>query len=60
MAVAHMKQLRGAMAGGMDNNYKPSFLTDQVPLLKRYFIPPQKKKKANCPCSHCTNGAVVT
>jgi len=56
-----MKQLRGAMAGGMDNNnYKPSFLTDQVPLLKRYFIPPQKKKKANCPCLHCTNGAVVT
>ena len=31
MAVSHMKQLRGAMGGaGMDSNYKPSFLTDQV------------------------------
>ncbi|CAK8694436.1 unnamed protein product [Clavelina lepadiformis] len=29
MAVSHMKQLRGAMAGGVENNYKPSFLTDQ-------------------------------
>nr|CAB3223160.1 aryl hydrocarbon receptor nuclear translocator [Phallusia mammillata] len=29
MAVSHMKNLRGAMAGGMENNFKPSFLTDQ-------------------------------
>uniref|UniRef100_H2ZLT2 Aryl hydrocarbon receptor nuclear translocator n=1 Tax=Ciona savignyi TaxID=51511 RepID=H2ZLT2_CIOSA len=29
MAVSHMKQLRGAMGGGVENNYKPSFLTDQ-------------------------------
>ena len=37
MAVSHMKQLRGAMAGGgMDSNFKPSFLTDQVSVVTSF------------------------